>query len=68
MNDNGLIIARDEVMSSTGASLNPPVYTLDATDTDMEWTGNDTVFANSLIRYQEAFHIFQDLFYFPVLH
>ena len=49
VNDNGLIIARDEVMSSTGASLNPPVYTLDATDTDMEWTGNDTVFANSAL-------------------
>ena len=43
VNDDGLIIARSEVNPAT----TPKTYTLEASDTDMEWTGNDTVFANA---------------------
>ena len=43
VNDDGLIIARSEVNPAT----TPKTYTLEASDTHMEWTGNDTVFANA---------------------
>ena len=46
VNDDGLIIARTDVTPSAPATT-PKKYTLEASDTDMEWTGNDTVFANA---------------------
>ena len=47
VNDDGLIIARTDVTPSNAPATTPKKYTLEASDTDMEWTGNDTIFANA---------------------
>ena len=47
VNDDGLIIARTDVTPLNAPATTPKKYTLEASDTDMEWTGNDTVFANA---------------------